>query len=474
MAASLKAIILFVAVAAGVATDVLPALSADDECAAGFEEAGCALNALQLNVQRGGPSGLLGKINTALQAKVADLNSKLQGILKAKDPMHMNMTKEKMSIQQLSGMGSLMIDSFKATALKMPHVTFAMTAHWGSALGLSGQMSGRKGPAPFDIQMGGVSFETQQIVAVLDADTGAIESFNVTQVKVKLGAPPVVHVQAGRRFQSMIMGDAIKKKLMEAQAKVTGKIAGKVTQVLSKVFNEKLKDAINKKLEKKAGATGEDAGHNKSESNQVKANVASGGSDIVAKVNGVLQSKLGEINDKLGTVLKAKDPMTLDMHHGKVEFNKLSGISALHLAEFKVNGLKPPTVSLGLSANWGAPLKLVGAGSGMSGPVPISISMQQVSFHTDGITAQLDPNTGAIDKFNVTGVKLQIGKTQVDIQIRMRFIRQILDKKVNEMLEKKKDDIAGKIESKVEKALDKVLNGEMKKAINEKMQKMGS
>lgn len=198
------------------------------------------------------------------------------------------------------------------------------------------------------------------------------------------------------------------------------------------------------------------------------------GNTMMAKLYGALKSNLGMINMRLGAKLKDKDPMTLDVHKEGVEFNHFSGLSSLHLQSFEVKSMNLPDVAFGVSADLGAPLKIDGAASAMESPLPISIELQQVSFKSDKIVAHLDPDSGLIQKFDVAGAELHFGSVHVSIQMKMKFIRDIIEKKVSAKLQEKHAEISEKIGGKINAALDKVLNEKMKDKLNKKIKEQGS
>jgi len=186
---------------------------------------------------------------------------------------------------------------------------------------------------------------------------------------------------------------------------------------------------------------------------------------VLAKVNAAMKSKLDEINGKLGLMLKAKDPMTINASKGEVHFNNLFGISTIHIGAFEGRAIDPPVIRFSLSGNWTS-LKIVGDAL----THPIAIELQKPIFHSDNITAHLDPNTGLIQKFDVSGVRANLGPTQVNIEIQMRYMRSIIERKVNEGLQGKKGEMENKLGLKIQDVLSMLLNGKTLEAVNKKIQ----
>jgi len=186
---------------------------------------------------------------------------------------------------------------------------------------------------------------------------------------------------------------------------------------------------------------------------------------VLAKVNAAMKSKLDEINGQLGIMLRAKDPMTMNMSLGKVNFNNLLGISTLHIGAFEGRAINGPVITFSLSGDWTS-LKIVGDALMR----PIAIELQKPSFYSDNITAHLDPKTGLIQKFDVFGVGANLGPTQVNIEIQMRDMRSIVERKVNEGLQGKKGEMENKLGLKIQDVLAMLLNGKTLEAVNKKIQ----
>jgi len=195
---------------------------------------------------------------------------------------------------------------------------------------------------------------------------------------------------------------------------------------------------------------------------------------MVAKINGVLSSKLGMLNSHMAGMLRAKDPMTLHMHKGKVYMKKLYGISSLHIRSLKVVNVAPPKIIFSMSGSWKSTLKISGYASGPMGKVPLSGGLQHVSFNVPHIVATLDKNTGDIKKFSVSGTHVGIGSMYAHVQVKSHFFARIINKKANEMLRSKKGKIAGKISGEANRELNKVLNTKFKGAINSKIKSIAS
>jgi len=212
------------------------------------------------------------------------------------------------------------------------------------------------------------------------------------------------------------------------------------------------------------GRAGNTSGHS---ADQLDFVVVSPMDAILAKINVAMKSKLDAINGQLGFMLAAKDPMTINKSRGIVNFNTLSGISTLQIGRFEVrasNPSNPSVITISLSGNW-VSLKIVGDALRHA----IAIELQTPSFHSDDIIAHLDPKTGLIQKFDVFGVHANLGPTQVNIEIRMRFIRRIIEKKVNEKLQEKKGEIENQLGLKIQGVLAMILNGKTKEAVNKKL-----
>jgi len=163
---------------------------------------------------------------------------------------------------------------------------------------------------------------------------------------------------------------------------------------------------------------------------------------MVDKVNALIKSKLDEINHKLQSKLKAKDPATINVQRKKVEFSMLWGISALNITAFEIKAVEPRVMTFRMSGMWDK-MKL----DGRRKRVRFDVHLNSTSFDTDQITAHLN-STFAIQKFEVTEIHANLG-SQVKIgrpgrrkhrMIRrlFRMIRKIIRRIVARHLHKKK------------------------------------
>lgn len=163
---------------------------------------------------------------------------------------------------------------------------------------------------------------------------------------------------------------------------------------------------------------------------------------MVDKVNALIKSKLDEINHKLQSKLKAKDPATINVQRNKVEFSMLWGISALNITAFEIKAVEPRVMTFRMSGMWDK-MKL----DGRRKRVRFDVHLNSTSFDTDQITAHLN-STFAIQKFEVTEIHANLG-SQVEkrrpgsrklrmIRRLFRMIRKIIRRIVARHLHRKK------------------------------------
>ena len=219
------------------------ALSSDDECS---QSTTCALNALQ--VQNDGQF-LVEMINKVLAKKLPEINSKVSEGMKSKDPVHVEVKKGPLVMDEISGLSGMRIEGFQATGLKLPSMALSMSGDWSSEIKVHGvvEVMGKK--IPVDAQLHGVSFKSQEIDMVLKRQPVEIQSFDVKDVEVMIQSISVqVHLQMA--FLAKMADKLANKKINEAKGKIAEKVAEKMKEIMAKTLNEKVKASLNGMISK--------------------------------------------------------------------------------------------------------------------------------------------------------------------------------------------------------------------------------
>lgn len=219
------------------------ALSSDDECSV---SATCALNALQ--VQSDGQF-LVEMINKVLAKKLPEINTKVSEGMKSKDPVHVEVKKGPLVMDEISGLSGMHIDAFQATGFKLPSMALAMSGKWTGELKVHAvvEVMGKK--VPCDAQLHGVSFKSQEIDMVLQRKPVEIKSFDVKDVEVMIESISVqVHLKMP--FLAKMADKLANSKINEAKGKIAEKVAEKMKEIMAKTLNDKVKASLNGMISK--------------------------------------------------------------------------------------------------------------------------------------------------------------------------------------------------------------------------------
>jgi len=183
--------------------------------------------------------------------------------------------------------------------------------------------------------------------------------------------------------------------------------------------------------------------------------------NLIEKINEWIASKLDKINDGLVSLLKKKDPITINLKKGPVKIEQLENIKTCHIGALEVKkAIKGNVITFGMSLEC-VDLKIVGTAFKK---VSIAGKVQQPSFLFDPIVAHLDSSTGTIQNFDVK-VSVNMGPTEVEIAGKKS---KIVEKAVNKILQKKKHQI----EEKLAQEMAKVLNEKLTHMLNQEIQEM--
>jgi len=179
--------------------------------------------------------------------------------------------------------------------------------------------------------------------------------------------------------------------------------------------------------------------------------------NLIEKINEWIASKLDKINDGLVSLLKKKDPITINLKKGPVKIEQLENIKTCHIGALEVKkAIRGNVITLGMSLEC-VDLKIVGTALKMS----IAVKLQQPSFLFDPIVAHLNSSTWTMQNFDVK-VSVNMGPTEVESKSK------IVEKAVNKILQEKKHQI----EEKLAQEMAKVLNEKLTHMLNQEIQEM--
>jgi len=191
--------------------------------------------------------------------------------------------------------------------------------------------------------------------------------------------------------------------------------------------------------------------------------------DMLNKISAAMKAKLPDINEHVAQMMKSKDPMTVHINKGQVNFDKLYGISGLHINSMKADAFHEPNMVLSISGSWSGTLKIVGAADKMGRHVPVDVTLHGVSFYTNSINMQFNQNTLSIDGFHIDTMHVNIGSASVSVHLRIPFFARVISNMASGKVNQAKGQIAGKMADKLKSVLSMVLNAKMKAAINGKI-----
>jgi len=182
--------------------------------------------------------------------------------------------------------------------------------------------------------------------------------------------------------------------------------------------------------------------------------------NLIEKINKWIASNLDEINAVLGSLLKKKDPMTINLKKGPVKFEQLENIKTCHIGALEVKKAIKGKITFGMSLEC-VDLKIVGTAFKK---VSIAGKVQQPHFLFDPIVAHLSSSTWTIQNFDVK-VSMNMGPIEVEIAGEKS---KIVEKAVNKILQKRKHQI----EEKLAQEMAKVLNEKLTHMLNQEIQEM--